>query len=97
MEGKTLYPSKTYSDHKYSQLTYHQKGKLLKATNRAHEGQEEQNRSIHATITESIEAALRDLNPPAEEQNQDNEADSTGNKRAIVLATDQLKRRRGGG
>ena len=96
VDGKTLYPNQTYSHQEYAQLSYRQKGELLRARNKAREEQS-QSRQIQSAITDGIEAALsaQNLNAEETEQNGDGtQADSTGNKRALISATDQLKRRR---
>ena len=95
VDGKTLYPNQTYSQHEYAQLTYCQKGELLQARNMAREDQS-QSRRIQSAVTEGIEAALNGQKTEENDQQQEGkQADSMGNKHAIISATDQLKRRRG--
>ena len=62
--------------------------------------EQNQSRKIQYAITDAIEAALSAPNNSEntnDDQQDGTKADSTGNKRAIVLAAEQLKRRRNGG
>ena len=67
VDGKTLYPNQTYSQQEYAQLTYCQKGELLRARNKDTEEQK-QSMKIQSSVTEGIEAELNRQNAQTEEK-----------------------------
>ena len=95
MDGKTLYPNKTYTDEEYSQLSYNQKGSLRRARyrrrspNNNEDAETQYSRTIKAAITDGINQALR-----SNEDNNTIPEIPSNLQTSNISATEQLRKRR---
>ena len=101
VEGKDLFPNKTYSAEEYNDLSYNQRNELRKARSR-NPSTAFDTRSINAAVTEGIREALAANEEPKTNLNsqQDVPAQIEGSvnisSNASTTSTDQFRRRRRG-